>query len=173
LLRLPREVGLHPEDGEIIEAGIGRFGPFVKHGKLYANLKEVDEVFTIGMNHAVEVLATKLASRGGAGRGSAATPLKELGEHPEQGGPVNVMDGRYGPYIKFAKINATLPKGTEPADVTMDIAVTLIAEKAAKTGNGKKAPAKKKAVAKTSAKKAPAKKAPAKKSAAPKKTAAE
>jgi DNA topoisomerase-1 len=173
LLRLPREVGLHPEDGEIIEAGIGRYGPFVKHGKLYANLKEVDEVFTIGMNHAVEVLATKLASRGGAGRGAAATPLKELGEHPEQGGPVNVMDGRYGPYIKFAKINATLPKGTEPADVTMDMAVTLIAEKAAKTGNGKKAPAKKKAVAKTSAKKAPAKKAPAKKSAAPKKTAAE
>ena len=173
LLRLPREVGPHPEDGEIIEAGIGRYGPFVKHGKLYANLKEVEEVFTIGMNHAVEVLATKLATRGGAGRGAAATPLKELGEHPEQGGPVNVMDGRYGPYIKFAKINATLPKGTESADVTMDMAVTLIAEKAAKTGNGKKALAKKKPAAKTSAKKAPSKKTAAKKSDATKKTVVE
>ena len=173
LLRLPREVGPHPEDGEIIEAGIGRYGPFVKHGKLYANLKEVEEVFTIGMNHAVEVLATKLATRGGPGRGAAATPLKELGEHPEQGGPVNVMDGRYGPYIKFAKINATLPKGTESADVTMDMAVTLIAEKAAKTGNGKKALAKKKPAAKTSAKKAPSKKTAAKKSDATKKTVVE
>ncbi|MDG2403742.1 MAG: type I DNA topoisomerase, partial [Paracoccaceae bacterium] len=99
LLRLPREVGRHPEDGEIIETGIGRYGPFVKHGKLYANLKDVDEVFIIGMNHAVEVLATKLALRSGAGRGAAVKPLKELGEHPEQSGLVNVMNGRYGPYI--------------------------------------------------------------------------
>ena len=158
LLSLPREIGPHPEDGEMVEAGIGRYGPFIKHGKLYANIKEVDEVFTIGMNRAVEELAKKLASRG-AGRGAATTPLKELGEHPEQGGAVNIMDGRYGAYIKFGKINATLPKDTEPTDVTMDLAVALIAEKAAKTGKGKKAPAKKKPAAKSAAKKAPAKKA--------------
>jgi len=131
LLNLPREVGPHPEDGEMIEAGIGRYGPFVKHGRTYANLKEVDDVFTIGMNRAVEELAKK-ASRGSAR--TAATPLKELGEHPTDSGPVNVMDGRYGAYVKFGKINATLPKDVKPEDVTMDMAVQLIAEKAAKSG---------------------------------------
>jgi DNA topoisomerase-1 len=131
LLNLPREVGPHPEDGEMIEAGIGRYGPFVKHGRTYANLKEVDDVFTIGMNRAVEELAKK-ASRGSAR--TAATPLKELGEHPTDGGPVNVMDGRYGAYVKFGKINATLPKDVKPEDVTMDMAVQLIAEKAGKGG---------------------------------------
>ncbi len=131
LLNLPREIGPHPEDGEMIEAGIGRYGPFVKHGRTYANLKEVDDVFTIGMNRAVEELAKK-ASRGSAR--TAATPLKELGEHPTDGGPVNVMDGRYGAYVKFGKINATLPKDVKPEDVTIDMAVQLIAEKAAKGG---------------------------------------
>ena len=130
LLSLPREVGPHPEDGEMIEAGIGRYGPYVKHGRLYANLPEVDEVFTIGMNRAVEVLAEK-AKKGGRGR-AAAKPLKELGEHPESGGPVAVMDGKYGPYVKWEKVNATLPKGTEPDAVTMEMAVELIAAKAAK-----------------------------------------
>jgi DNA topoisomerase-1 len=139
LLNLPREVGPHPEDGGIIEAGIGRYGPFVKHGRTYANLKEVDDVFTIGMNRAVEELAKK-ASRGFAP--TAATPLKELGEHPTDGVPVNVMDGRYGAYVKFGKINATLPKDVKPEDVTMDMAVQLIAEKAAK-GGGKKGKRKK------------------------------
>ncbi|NNK79097.1 MAG: DNA topoisomerase I, partial [Litoreibacter sp.] len=97
----------------------------------------------------------KKASRNG-GRGAAAKPLKELGEHPESGGPVNVMDGRYGPYVKWEKVNATLPKGTEPADVTMDMAVELITAKAAKKGTRRKAPAKKKT---TTRKKATAKKA--------------
>ncbi|MDJ0995570.1 MAG: type I DNA topoisomerase [Dinoroseobacter sp.] len=131
LLSLPREIGAHPEDGETVEAGIGRYGPYVKHGRVYANLPEVDEVFTVGMNRAVELLAQK-ASRGG--RGAAAKALRELGEHPQEGGPVNVMDGRYGPYVKWGKVNATLPKGTEPADVTMELAVQLVAEKAAKGG---------------------------------------
>lgn len=136
LLSLPREIGQHPEDGELVEAGIGRYGPFVKHGKVYANLPEVDEVFTIGMNRAVEVLAQK-ASRG-RGRTATATPLKELGDHPQGGGAVNVMAGRYGPYVKWEKVNATLPKDVEPADVTMEMAVQLIAEKAAKKGTRKK-----------------------------------
>jgi DNA topoisomerase-1 len=135
LLSLPREIGPHPEDGELIEAGIGRYGPYVKHGRLYANLAEVDEVFTIGMNRAVEELAKKAAKRGG-GR-EAATPLKELGDHPEGGGAVNVMDGRYGPYVKWEKVNATLPKDTEPGDVTMEAALELIAEKQAKGGKKK------------------------------------
>jgi len=133
LLSLPREVGPHPEDGEMIEASIGRYGPYVRHGKLYANLPEMDEVFTIGMNRAVEELAKKAASRG-RGRGATAAPLKELGDHPKEGGAVNVMDGRYGPYVKWDKVNATLPKGTDPADVTMEMAVELITEKAAKKG---------------------------------------
>ena len=127
LLELPREVGKHPEDGELVEAGIGRYGPFIKHGRLYANLKEVDEVFTIGMNRAVEVLALKASN---SGRGSAAAkPIKELGEHPDEGGPVNVMDGKYGPYVKWGKINATLPKDMEPGSLRLDAAVLLISEK--------------------------------------------
>ena len=113
LLSLPREIGPHPEDGEIVEAGIGRYGPFIKHGKLYANIKEVEDVFTIGMNRAVEELAKKLASRGG-GRGAAATPLKELGEHPEQGGAVNIMDGRYGAYIKLPRSTPPCPRAQSP-----------------------------------------------------------
>src|SRR6056297_136016 len=147
LLSLPREIGPHPEDGEPVEAGIGRYGPYVKHGRLYANLKDPDDVFTIGMNRAVEELAKKAASRG-KGRATAKA-LKELGEHPESGGAVNVMDGRYGPYVKWDKINATLPKGTDPGDVTMDMAVQLIAEKAGKKGKGRaKAAPRKKAAAK-------------------------
>jgi DNA topoisomerase-1 len=137
LLSLPRKVGDHPEDGEPVEAGIGRYGPYVKHGRIYANLPEVEEVFTVGMNRAVELIAAKAAGR--AGRGAAAEPLKELGEHPGEGGPVNVMNGRYGPYVKWAKVNATLPKDLDPQDVTLERAVELIAEKQAKGGKGKRA----------------------------------
>jgi DNA topoisomerase-1 len=161
LLNLPRLIGSHPDDGAPVEAGIGRYGPFVKHNAIYANLPEVDEVFTIGMNRAVEVLAQK-ASRG---RGTGApAPLKELGEHPTDGGPVQVMSGRYGPYVKWDRVNATLPKDMAPESVTMEQAVALIAEKAAK--GGKKAPARKAAAKKSPAKKPAAKKAPARKKAA-------
>ncbi|MGV6812037.1 MAG: type I DNA topoisomerase [Brevirhabdus sp.] len=142
LLSLPREIGPHPEDGEPVEAGIGRYGPYVKHGRIYANLPDVAEVFEVGMNRAVELLAEK-AAKGGRGRGATAKPIKELGEHPESGGPVNVMEGRYGPYVKWEKVNATLPKDVEPADVTMDMAVQLIAEKAAKKGTKRKTTRKK------------------------------
>jgi len=141
LLSLPREIGKHPEDGEPVEAGIGRYGPFVKHGRIYANLPDVDEVFTVGMNRAVELIAAKAAGR--AGRGTAAAPIKSLGEHPTEGGPVDVMPGRYGPYVKWGKVNATIPKETEPEAVTMDLAVQWIAEKAAK-GPAKKRTARKK-----------------------------
>ena len=130
LLSLPREIGAHPEDGQIIEAGIGRYGPFVRHGRTYANLKDPEDVFNIGMNRAVEELAKKVLS--GNSRGATSKALKELGEHPDGGGLVNVMDGRYGPYIKYAKINATIPKEKDPEKITMEEAVILIAEKAAK-----------------------------------------
>ena len=155
LLSLPREVGPHPDDGEMIEAGIGRYGPFVKHGRVYANLPDVEEVFTVGMNRAVEVLAEK-ATRTGR---TAPTALRELGEHPD-GGPVQVMSGRYGPYVKWAKVNATLPKEITPEAVTFEEALTLIAEKAAKKGGGRKTAAKKttkKKPAKKTTKKAAAK----------------
>ncbi len=168
LLALPREIGPHPEDGVAVEAGIGRYGPYVKHGAKYANLPDVDEVFTIGMNRAVEVLASKPTR----GRAAAAAPLAELGEHPE-GGPVQVMNGRYGPYVKWAKINATLPRDLEPAAVTMERALELIAAKAAKGGKktAKKPAAKKETAKKETAKKPAAKKTAAKKPAA-RKTAA-
>ena len=151
LLSLPRLVGQHPEDGEPVETAIGRYGPYVRHGKTYANLKDPEEVFTLGMNRAVELIAEKRANPG-RGR-TAAKALKELGEHPTEGGPVNVMEGRYGPYVKWGKVNATLPKDVDPANVDMDQAVALIAEKAAKKGGGKKKAATKKTAAKKTTKK--------------------
>jgi DNA topoisomerase-1 len=169
LLSLPREVGKHPEDGVLVEAGIGRFGPYVKHGSVYANIPEVEEVFTIGMNRAVEVLAQK-ASRG-RGRAAAPGPLRVLGAHPD-GGEVQVMPGKYGPYVKWEKVNATLPKGVEPEAVTLEEALVLIAEKAGKSGTKKKA-APKKAAAKPAAKKAAPKKTAVKKAPAKKTAAAE
>jgi len=156
LLSLPRQIGEHPEGG-MISSNFGRYGPYVMHQlpdeakPVYANLKDPEDVFVIGMNRAVELLAEKRANPGGRGR-AAAKPLKELGEHPEEGGPVNVMDGRYGPYVKWGKINATLPKETEPGDVTIDMAVALIAEKAAKKGTRKTAAKKKPAAKKTGTK---------------------
>ncbi|WP_102108703.1 type I DNA topoisomerase [Oceaniglobus roseus] len=143
LLALPRLVGQHPEDGVNVWSTIGRYGPYLKHnedtgrGGSTAPLPELDDVFTIGMNRAVELLAQKAASRGG--RGAAAKPLREMGEHPSEGGAVSIMEGRYGPYVKWGKVNATLPKDTEPEQVTMEQAVELIAEKAAKKGTRKTA----------------------------------
>ncbi|MDP3079223.1 MAG: type I DNA topoisomerase [Brevundimonas sp.] len=164
LLALPRAVGIHPEDGQPISAGLGRYGPFVLHAGTYANVADIDEVFDIGLNRAVVLLAEKRAGKF-AGRGAATAPLKDLGAHPETGEPVHVMAGRFGPYVKSGKINATLPKGSAPEDMTMEIAVPLLAARAAAApAKGKKAPAAKKAAPKAAAKKAPVKKKPAAKS---------
>jgi DNA topoisomerase-1 len=152
LLSLPRKVGPHPDDGEMIEAGLGRFGPYVRHGKTYASLPSIDDAFEVGLNRAVTLIAEKRANPGGRGRG-AAKPLRELGAHPETGEPVNVMDGRYGPYIKHQKTNATLPQGSDPQSVTLEQALTLLAAK-----EKKKPAAKKKAATKKSPKKKAAKK---------------
>ncbi len=150
LLSLPREIGPHPEDGIMVWANIGRYGPYLKHaestsnrGGTNANLENIEEVFTVGMNRAVQLLAEKIASRGG--RGASATALHELGEHPTEGGPVSVMKGKYGPYIKWEKINATIPKDLEPENVTMDMAIQLIAEKTPTKKKKRKAVKKKKA----------------------------
>ncbi len=150
LLSLPRDVGPHPETGKMITAGLGRYGPFVLHDGTYANLEGIEDVLSIGINRAVTVLAEK-QSKGPGGRGrTAAAALKELGEHPD-GGAITVRDGRYGPYVNWGKVNATLPKGKDPQSVTVEEALVLIAERAAKDGGGK-----------TKAKKAPAKAAKAK-----------
>ena len=166
LLRLPREVGLHPEDSQPILAGIGRFGPFVLHAGTYANLSGADEVFEVGLNRAVDLLAEKRA--GGAGRRGEATALKDLGAHPEDGAPVRVLSGRYGPYIKHGATNANVPRGSDPQEMTLEAAVLLLAERAAKGGSGKKKPARA-AKAKAEPKTAAGKKAPAKKKTAAKK----
>jgi DNA topoisomerase-1 len=164
LLSLPREVGAHPEDGKMITAGLGRYGPFILHAGTYANVSDIDEVFDVGLNRAVALLAEKRAG-GFKGRGAATAPLKDLGAHPETGEPVHVMAGRFGPYVKSGKINATLPKGTAPEDLTMEAALPLLAAKADAAPSKKKAPARKAGVKKAAVKKAPAKKAAAKKKA--------
>ncbi|MGK9232700.1 type I DNA topoisomerase [Inquilinus limosus] len=156
LLSLPREIGRHPESGEPIVAGIGRFGPYLKHGERYKNLPPDEDVLKIGMNRAVDLLA---ADNGRAARASAE-PLREVGAHPADGEPIKVFAGRYGPYVRHGKVMASLPRGVEPEAVTVEKAVEWLAAKAAKGpakgGRGRAAP-------KSSAKKAPAKKATARK----------
>jgi DNA topoisomerase-1 len=167
LLSLPRDIGPHPEGGQMIVAGIGRYGPYIKHGPVYASLGDGDDVLSIGLNRAVVVLSEKPARQG-------ATPLRELGGHPDDGKPVNLYKGRYGPYVKHGKINASLPKGMGEDEVTLDAAVLLIAARAAKgPGRKKKAPAKKAAARKKTPRKKAAgrKKSPARKSVARKSAA--
>src|ERR1700761_7812260 len=145
LIALPREVGKHPETGEPITANFGRFGPYVAHNGQYASLESPDDVFTIGINHAVTVLAEKKAKSRPRGGPEA---LKELGNNAE-GKMVKLMRGRYGPYVTDGETNATLPKDTDPLTLTLDQANALIAEREA-AGGGKKKP--KRAKAKPAAK---------------------
>ncbi|AUC09554.1 type I DNA topoisomerase [Rhizobium pusense] len=149
LINLPRDIGKHPETGKMISAGLGRYGPFLLHDGSYANLESIEDVFSIGLNRAVTVIAEKQSKGPGRGRSGTPAALKELGDHPD-GGPITVRDGRYGAYVNWGKVNATIPKGQDPASVTLDEALVLIAERIAKTGTGGK-PAKAK---KTTAKKA-------------------
>ena len=152
LLSLPLEIGLHPETGKPITSAIGRYGPYVAHDGTYSKLSSSEEVFTVGLNRAVSLIADQAAKKGGG-----KTVLKDLGTHPDDGEAIRVLDGRYGPYVNHKRTNATLPKGTEPEAVTLEQALEWIAAKAAK-----KKPAKKKAAAK---KKPAKKKATAKKKA--------
>ncbi len=185
LLSLPREVAKHPTSGEPILVSIGRFGPYVQHGKVYASLTAADDVLTIGANRAIDLIVTKESGGGGSRFGRAAAPGRVVGQHPE-GGDIVARDGRYGPYVSWNGVNATLPKGTAADAVTLEEALPLIAQRAAnapvkkgrattkkapaKKAVAKKAPPKKEAAEKPAAKKAAAK-APAKKAAAKKPTA--
>jgi DNA topoisomerase-1 len=132
LLALPRLIGNHPETGKPMTAGLGRYGPFILHDGTYANLPSVEEVFSVGINRAVVLLAEKKAGGKSRFQRAAPTVLKELGDHPSEGGKMQVLSGRYGPYIKHGDTNATLPRGREPSVLTMDEAVQLIAERVAK-----------------------------------------
>ena len=153
LLSLPREVGPHPESGRMITAGIGRFGPYIKHGSIYVSLKE-DDVLTIGLNRAVTLFAE-----------APSSGARELGDHPRDGKPITIRKGRWGPYVKHGRVNASLPDTVGPEELTLDQAVQLLDERVAKN-------AEKKATGKKSSKKSPKKKTASKKKAAPKKKSA-
>lgn len=133
LLALPREIGAHPTDGKIIQAGLGRFGPYLKHGTEYRSLAGTEDLLTIGLNRAVDVLAQPKGARRG---GAPAKPLRQVGAHPVDGKPIEAGVGRYGPFVKHGKTYANLPKDSSPETVTLDEAVRLIDERLAKSGSG-------------------------------------
>ena len=157
LLALPRDIGIYPDTGEMIQAGLGRFGPYIKMSATYVSLKGDDDVLTIGINRAVDLMAAAPKKE----------PPVELGDHPKKKKPVTVRVGRWGPFVQMGTVKANAPKGTEKDSITLEQAVEWLDAKAGTKGGAatkKKAPAKKKATAK---KKKPAakKKTPAKKSA--------
>jgi DNA topoisomerase-1 len=153
LLALPRDIGEHPETGEMISAGLGRFGPYLKVGSAYTSLGPDEDILSIGLNRAVTVIKEKPPKQ----RGAAVTALRELGAHPEDGNPVSLFKGRYGPYVKHGRVNASLPKTETEESITLEKAVELLAARAAKGKKPRKA-AKKKAAKKKTAKKKTAKK---------------
>lgn len=170
LLALPRQVGLHPETGEPITAGIGRFGPFVKHEKTYASLEAGDDVYTIGLNRAVTLVAEKIAKGPGRGR-FQQDPGKPLGDHPN-GGTIALKNGRYGPYVTHDGTNATIPSDIAPESITLEQAIDLINARAGQGKKPKKAAAKKKAAPKKKAAQAATGALTEKPKAAPRKKAA-
>jgi DNA topoisomerase-1 len=135
LLALPREIARHPTSGEPILAGLGRYGAYVQHGKTYANLGKDDDILEIGANRAIDLMVAKESGAGG-GRRFGPAPGRALGEHPTLKGSVTVKEGRYGAYVNHGKINATLPKGTDPATLTLETAVALLSERASGGGGG-------------------------------------
>ncbi len=137
LLSLPREVARHPTSGEPILAGIGRYGPYVQHGKTYANIGRDDDILEIGANRAIDLIVAKESGASGQRRFGAPGPGRELGEHPK-GGKVTVKDGRYGAYVNWGKVNATLPKDADVASFNLAQALALIEAKqsGAATGGG-------------------------------------
>ena len=155
LLALPRAIGKHPDDGEDIIAGIGRFGPYVKHGKTYANIDASEDILAIGLNRAVTLIEEKKLNPG-KGRRFGADPGKQLGEHPQKGGMIVAKNGRYGPYVSHNGVNANLPNEKTPETITLDEAASLI-DARAESGGGSSA-----------RRKRPARGAPAKKAAASK-----
>jgi DNA topoisomerase-1 len=130
LLSLPREVAKHPETKEPILAAIGRYGPYVQHGKTYANIGKDDDILGIGANRAIDLIVAKESGLSGRRFGdSSSAPARSLGEHPS-GGPVTLRAGRYGPYVNHGKVNATLPKDADPTTLNLEGALALLAAKA-------------------------------------------
>ena len=127
LLELPKNLGSHPEDQSEVIAAIGPYGPYIKHGRTYANIKDFEEIFSIGMNRAVELLV-EAAEKKNNKSGRAGKELKVLGSHPE-GEEVKIMSGRYGDYIKWNKINVTIPKEKSVQTLTLEESIALIDEK--------------------------------------------
>jgi len=160
LLSLPRDLGNHPENGKKVTVNIGRFGPYIQHDGGFRSIPKSDNVFDIELERALQILAEPKS----AGRGS----LRQLGLHPEDQQPVGIFSGRYGPYVKHGKVNATLPNGVNVETLTLEEGLALLAEKMAKTG--KPAPKKKAAPKKKVAPKKAAAKKPAARTAATKKT---
>jgi DNA topoisomerase-1 len=123
LLSLPRDLGAHPSDGEIIVASNGRFGPYVKHGDQFRSLEEGDDVHTITLERALALLAAPKKSRR---RTMTRTVLRTLGAHPQGGAEVKLMEGRYGPYVTDGETNASVPRTADPASLTLEAAVELL-----------------------------------------------
>ncbi len=164
LMALPRRLGEHPESGDAVEVGIGRFGPYVRHQRTYASIPKDQFLLEVTLERALELIANK------SGR---AGPLRTLGEDPATGEVVEIRDGRYGPYAKRGKVNASLPKDVTPDEITLEHAVELLnARAAAPSAGGRRGKAGRgtKAAAGTRAKGAAGKKASAKKPAAKKAT---
>jgi DNA topoisomerase-1 len=128
LLSLPRTLGTHPETGKEIQANVGRFGPYVVHEGDFRSLAKSDDVYTVDLARALELISQP---KGGRGQRAAVEPIRSLGAHPKDGEPVNLFEGRYGPYVKHGGVNASLPKGVGPDEVTLEQAVTLLAEREA------------------------------------------
>lgn len=125
ILALPRLLGVHAESGKDIRAGLGRFGPYIVHDGDFRSIKEPDDVLTITLERALEMLAQPKGTRGG-GVG------KEVGKHPDDGKPITLHSGKYGNYVKHGTVNATIPKDMKPEDVTIEKAIELIAERSTK-----------------------------------------
>jgi DNA topoisomerase-1 len=133
LLSLPRALGTHPETGGKVQASLGRFGPYVVHdqgkeGKDYRSLKSTDDVLTISLNRALELLAEPKKGRT-ASKSKSKEALRELGLHPEDDSPINIYDGPYGPYIKHGKTNASIPEGETVENITLSTAIELLSAK--------------------------------------------
>ena len=142
LLTLPRELGVHPDDKGVVIASPGRFGPYVKHGSDYRSLENEDQLFTVTLQEALDLLAAPKTSR--RRQAAAQRVLRELGPHPTSGAKVNLLEGRYGPYVTDGTTNASVPKGTNTEHVTMEQAVELLAARAGapkKARTARRAPA--------------------------------
>jgi DNA topoisomerase-1 len=175
LLALPRTIGKHPDDGEDIIAGVGRFGPYVKHGKTYANIDASEDILAVGLNRAVTLIEEKKLNPG-KGRRFGADPGKQLGDHPQKGGMIVAKNGRYGPYVSHNGVNANLPNEKTPETITLDEAASLIDARLESGGGStsrRKRPARQSAPKKAPAGKSPARaatpaaKSPARAAAAP------